>query len=240
MRIKNIFRKSEKEPSCSAVIVAAGSAQRMGSDKILGALGGLPILVHTLRPFQACDLVKEIVVVTRTEKLEQVAELCVRYGMDKVSKVIGGGATRTESALAGVSAVSEKADLIAIHDGARPLVTQSLILRAIKAAREQLAVVPALQSVDTLKRIDEAGLICGEVDRASTVRIQTPQVFEAALIKGALTYAVEQKLPLTDDGSAIERLGVKVHTVQGEEENLKLTTPYDLLVAEAILKSRGM
>ena len=238
MQISKLFRKTEKEPRCSAVIVAAGSAQRMGSDKILGALGGLPILVHTLRPFQDCDLVQEIVVVTRTEKLEHVAQLCARYGLDKVSKVIVGGAARMESALAGVSAVSEKADLIAIHDGARPLVTQALILRAIKAARERLAVVPALQSVDTLKCIDETGMICGEADRRYTVRIQTPQVFEASLIKGALTRAVEQQLPLTDDGSAIERLGVKVYTVPGEEENLKLTTPHDLRLAEAILKSR--
>ena len=239
MNIRNLFRKTEPAPSCSAVIVAAGSSQRMGSDKILGALGGLPVLVRTLKAFEYSEVVDEIVVVTRQDKLTHVADLCHKYGISKVSKVICGGATRVESALAGVSEVDKKAKLIAIHDGARPLVTEALIRRTVYAAHDQLAAVPVVKSVDTLKTVNEAGFLCGDIDRASTVRIQTPQVFKAELIKGALTHAVKEKLPLTDDGSAMEKMGVKVYTVQGEEENIKLTTPRDLVGAEAILRSRG-
>ena len=239
MNLKKLFGKKEEVPRCSVVIVAAGSSQRMGADKIMGALGGLPVLVRTIFPFQNCDLVKEIVVVTRRDKLEHVADLRQKYGLNKVSKIICGGTTRMESALAGVSETDPKCNLIAIHDGARPLVTEALIRRAIYAAQEHLAVVPVLKSVDTLKTVDENGVIVGSVDRESTVRIQTPQVFEADLIKGALTYAVKNALPLTDDGSAVERMGVQVHTVEGESENLKLTVPQDRVLAEAILLDGG-
>ena len=239
MGIKDLFRKKEEPVRCSAVIGAAGASQRMGSDKILGALGGLPVLVRTLAVFERTDVIDEIVVVTRAEKLAQVADLCKKYGITKVSKVVCGGANRTESALAGVSEVDRKATLIAIHDGARPLVTEGLIVRTVRVAQEKLAAVPVVKSVDTLKIVDESGTICGSVDRECTVRVQTPQVFEASLIKGALTNAVKEELPLTDDCSAIERMGVKVCTVAGEEDNIKLTTPRDLLTAEAILRDRG-
>ena len=135
MNLKSIFSKPERTPVCSAVIVAAGSSQRMGSDKIMADLGGIPVLVRTLRAFQRSDVVKEIIVVTRAEKIEEIADLCKNHGIDKVSKVICGGATRTESCLAGVSEVDSKAKLIAIHDGARPLVSQDLILRTVYAAQ---------------------------------------------------------------------------------------------------------
>jgi len=239
MNIRNLLRRKEAKPSCSAVIVAAGSSQRMGSDKILSSLGGLPVLVHTLAAFQRAALVDEIVVVTRMDKLSQVADLCKKYGIDKVSKIICGGASRTESALAGVSEVRSGARLIAIHDGARPLVTETLINRTVYAAVDHLAAVPVVRSTDTLKLVDEDGFICATVDREQAVRVQTPQVFDAALIKGALTRAVKEKLALTDDGSAMELLKVKTFTVAGEEDNIKLTTPRDMVVAEAILRSRG-
>ncbi len=239
MNLKNLFHKKEEKPSCSAVIVAAGSSQRMGRDKILGALGGLPVLVRTLLAFEQSEVVDEIVVVTQEEKLAQVADLCQKYGISKASKVICGGTTRTESALAGVSEVGRGAKLIAIHDGARPLVTEALIRRTVYAAHDRLAAVPAVKSTDTLKTVDDTGMINGSVAREYTVRIQTPQVFEASLIKGALTNAVKKGLSLTDDASAIEAMGVKVCTVEGDEDNLKLTTPRDLVFAEAILRSRG-
>lgn len=239
MNIRKLLRKKEVTPSCSAVIVAAGSSQRMGGDKIMASLGGLPVLVHTLMAFQRAALVDEIVVVTRMEKLTQVADLCKKYGIDKVSKIISGGATRTESALAGVSEVKSRAKLIAIHDGARPLVTETLINRTVYAADDHLAAVPVIKSSDTLKLVDEDGFICGTVDRGQAVRVQTPQVFDAALIKGALTRAVKEKLALTDDGSAMELLKVKTYTVPGEEDNIKLTTPRDMVAAEAILHDRG-
>ena len=232
-------RKKEETPHCSAVIVAAGSSQRMGSDKLLHNLGIMPVLARTLLVFQDCELVDEIVVVTRMEKLEEVAELCKKYRIEKASKVICGGATRMESALAGVSEVKKRAKLIAIHDGARPLVSVELIENTVRAAAKYKAAVPAIKSVDTLKLAEDGETITGSLDRELVLRVQTPQVFDADLIKGALTFAAEKKLPLTDDCSAVELMGVKARIVPGEEDNIKLTTPRDMLFAAAILKDRG-
>ena len=232
-------RKKEETPHCSAVIVAAGSSQRMGSDKLLHNLGIMPVLARTLLVFQDCELVDEIVVVTRMEKLEEVAELCKKYRIEKAKKVICGGATRMESALAGVSEGKKKAKLIAIHDGARPLVSVELIENTVRAAAKYKAAVPAIKSVDTLKLAEDGETVTGSLDRELVLRVQTPQVFDADLIKGALTFAAEKKLPLTDDCSAVELMGVKARIVPGEEDNIKLTTPRDMLFAAAILKDRG-
>ena len=158
-------RKKEETPHCSAVIVAAGSSQRMGSDKLLHNLGIMPVLARTLLVFQDCELVDEIVVVTRMEKLEEVAELCKKYRIEKASKVICGGATRMESALAGVSEVKKKAKLIAIHDGARPLVSVELIENTVRAAAKYKAAVPAIKSVDTLKLAEDGETVTGSLDR---------------------------------------------------------------------------
>lgn len=242
MKLFDWFRKKKKDDTprrCSAVVLAAGQSERMGSDKLTMMLGQLPVLARTLKVFQASPEVTEIVVVTRMDKLEETAELCKRFGIEKVTRVIAGGKTRTESALAGVSEVDASAKLIAIHDGARPLVTEDLILRTVAAASEHMAAAPALASTDTLKAVDEEGRIIGTVDREHTVRIQTPQVFQSDLIKGALTKAVEKELTLTDDCLAAEMMGVKVKTVLGDEQNLKITTPLDMILATEILKQRG-
>ena len=233
-------RKEGERAFCTAVIVAAGSSQRMGSDKIFAALGGWPVLVRSVRAFEASELVDEIIIVTREEKLQMVAELVKKYGLGKVSKVILGGKTRVESCLAGVSEADHRAELIAIHDGARPLVTQRIIRDTVRAAEEFYAAVPVVRSTDTLKLLDEKGIVAGTVDRETIYRVQTPQVFRADLIKGALTEAMKRGLPVTDDCSAMELMGVKTHTVEGDEDNIKLTTPRDMVVAEAILKDRGI
>lgn len=237
-RISRIFTGADKSPACAAVVLAAGSSVRMGNDKILAKLGEIPVLARTLRPFQECDLICEIVVVTSAEKLNDVTELCREYGIGKVSKVVTGGKTRAESALTGVSEISSDASLIAIHDGARPLVTEALIRRTVEAAAKKNAAVPAIRSTDTLKTAAEDGAIIGTVDRETTWRIQTPQVFKAELIKGALTKAMKQGLPLTDDSSAMEVLGIPTYLIEGDEENIKLTKPLDLLLATAILHDR--
>ncbi len=237
-KLKEQMAEAGGLPYCSAVVLAAGSSQRMGNDKILAKLCELPVLARTLRPFQDCDCIREIVVVTAAEKLEEVTELCREYNIGKVRKVVCGGKTRAESALVGVSEVSPNAALIAVHDGARPLVTEALIQRTVSAAAKQLAAVPAIRSTDTLKTAGEDGFLTGSVDRESTWRIQTPQVFRAELIKGALTKALKQGLPLTDDSSAMDLIGVKTALVEGDEENIKLTKPLDLLFAEAILRER--
>ena len=239
MKLKELFKKTEQRNTCSAVIVAAGNAQRMGADKVMLELGCMPVLARTLLAFQNCDAIDEIIVVTRMEKVEEVASLCKKYGVTKAGKVIRGGKTRMESALAGVSEVRSGAKLIAIHDGARPFVTDEVIRRTLDAAAAYMSAVPVIRSTDTLKAIDEDGLITGSVDRERTVRVQTPQVFNADLIKGALTKAVSDGLTLTDDCSTIEIMGIKTHTVDGDEDNIKLTTPRDLQLGELILKTRG-
>ena len=239
MKLSSLFQKKEKTPVCSAVIVAAGSSQRMGADKIMMKLGAMPVLARTVLAFENNPMVDEIIIVTKTEKLEEIAKLCHDNGLHKVKHVVSGGATRMESALAGVSAARHGAELIAIHDGARPLVSQEVISRTILAAHRHYSAVPVIPSTDTLKSVDADGVITGTVDRASTVRVQTPQVFNADLIKGALTKAVEQGLTLTDDCSAMDMMGVKTVTVEGDPDNIKITTPNDLVTARAIVDSRG-
>ena len=143
-----------------------------------------------------------------------------------------------ESSLIGVSAVKSSAKLIAIHDAARPLVSDAVIKRTVCAAAEYMAAVPVIPSTDTLKVVNDADRIVGTIDRSTAFRVQTPQVFEAVLIKGALSNAAKKGLALTDDSAAMDMTGFKTYTVAGEEDNIKITTPRDLVIAEAILKSR--
>lgn len=239
MDIMQLFRRKDNPAHCSVVVVAAGSSERMGKDKLIIELCGIPVLARTLTAFQQCPVVDDIVVVTRNDRIEEIAELCRSYGISKASQVVSGGATRMESALAGVSAVKCSAKLIAIHDGARPLITTELIENTVNAASEHMAAVPAIKSTDTLKLIDENGFITATIDRSNTVRVQTPQIFDADLIKGALTKAVTDNLAITDDCSAIEMMGVKIKMVEGDVNNIKLTTPEDIRIAETILADRG-
>lgn len=239
MKLSSLLKKKETPPVCSAVIVAAGSSQRMGSDKLMKKLGAMPVLARTILAFENSPYIDEIILVTRRDRLEEIADLCHNNGLHKVRQIVSGGNTRMESALAGVSATRKGAELIAIHDGARPLVSQDLIARCVLAARQYRAAAPALVSTDTLRAVDEQGFAAATVDRESVRRMQTPQVFEADLIKGALSSAVEAGLTLTDDVSAMDRMGVKTFLVDGETGNLKITTPDDLTVAEALVRERG-
>ena len=240
MKIPKLFKKKEKIPVCSAVVLAAGSSERMNDDKIFMTLGSKSLLAHTLKALEDSRYVDEIVVVTRMEKVMEVADLCKNNNISKARKVIRGGATRMESALAGVSETRPGAKLIAIHDGARPFVTEDVISRTVYAAQKHMAAAPVIPSTDTLKAVDENGMITGTVDREHTVRIQTPQIFDADLIKGALTKAASIGLSITDDCAAIEMMGVKPYTVEGDVDNIKLTTPQDLILASAIIQKRGM
>ena len=227
-------------PLCSMIVAAAGTSTRMGGqDKLFARLGGSPVLMRTLCAIDRAELVNEIVVAAQESMMEEIAGLCVRSGLRKRVKVVKGGASRTESVLAAALECDPKAELIAIHDGARPLVSVELIENTVRAAAKYKAAVPAIKSVDTLKLAEDGETVTGSLDRELVLRVQTPQVFDADLIKGALTFAAEKKLPLTDDCSAVELMGVKARIVPGEEDNIKLTTPRDMLFAAAILKDRG-
>lgn len=237
--LKRLRKKREPQgPRCAAVVPAAGSSRRMeGQDKILLPMNDVPVLVHTLQALSASAYIQEIVVVTREDLIVPVGQLCRDCALDKVTKVLIGGATRVDSVLAGVEEVSDRAELIAVHDGARPLVTVEVIDEAIRKAAECGAAAPAVPVKDTIKRAVD-GVVAETPDRAQLFAIQTPQVFDGDLLLGALRKAVEDGAAITDDCSAVERIGMKVCLTEGSYENIKITTPADMLVAEAILHSR--
>lgn len=225
-------------PYCTAVVAAAGSSTRMqGEDKIMLPLQDEPVIVHTLRALEACPYIHEVIVVTREDLIVPIAKLCSDYFLSKVSKVIVGGETRAHSVRLGVLEASPKAKLIAIQDGARPLVTQEVLEEVMLTAAKCGAAAPAIPVKDTIKRAAN-GIVEETPDRSELFAVQTPQVFEADLIRAALHQAVEENIPVTDDCSAVERLGMKVTLTQGSEENIKITTPTDLIVAEALLIGR--
>lgn len=227
-------KKKQKDAPCSVVVVAAGSSSRMGIDKILAPLRGEPVIIHTLRAFEQCPSVREIVLVTREDLLVELAQLCRQYGLNKVSQVIRGGETRTDSVYLGVLEVDRAAELIAVQDGARPLISCAVIERTIAQAGKSGAAAPAIPVKDTVK-VARNGIVEHTPERDSLYAVQTPQVFEASLLKGALHKAREAGITGTDDCSMVERLGMKVVLVAGEERNIKLTTPMDLMLAECLL-----
>jgi 2-C-methyl-D-erythritol 4-phosphate cytidylyltransferase len=241
--LKRLLKRSDRSdpapaPYCAAVVVAAGRAARMeGVDKILAPLGGTPILLHALAPLQNSDQVDEIILVTREDLMVKIGALCTQRGFTKVRRVVKGGSTRTQSVLAGIGAVSPQTDLIAIHDGARPFLTPQVLEEVLTTGRQRGAAAPAIPVKDTIKTASE-GVVTGTPDRATLFAVQTPQVFEASLIRGALTKAQEEGADLTDDCSAVERLGFPVCLTKGSEENIKITTPRDLIHGEAILAER--
>ena len=236
--LRKLAKKKAPPPICSAVIVAAGSARRMeGIDKVLAPLGELPVLVHTIYSFQDCPRFDEIVVVTREDLLVEVSRICKDFQLDKVSKVVVGGRERTDSVLAGLREVRPDADLIAIHDGARPLAPQQVLEEVVERAAETGAAAPAIPVTDTVKRARER-LIEETVDRSELWTVQTPQVFEAGLIRAAVEKAAVDGESLTDECGAVERLGMKVSLTAGSKENIKITTPFDLILGEAILEAR--
>lgn len=240
MSLLSMFDKfKNKRAPCTAVIVAAGSSRRMGQDKLFLPLAGIPVLARTLTQFELCGDIDEIIVVTREEKLLEVADLCKEYGISKATKILAGGQERMESSAAGVLQANRNSGYIAIADGARPLVTPELISRTVRAARDYQAVAPAVPVKDTIKTAVD-GVVTGTPDRSGLFAVQTPQVFEAALIKSALTKAVREGTPVTDDCSAVEAMNVAVHLIEGSQENLKITTREDLALAEALLAARGV
>ena len=227
-------------PVCTAIVPAAGTSSRMGGEtKLFMDLGGVPVLVRTLQALDRAELVDEIVVATQSELLETVAELCAQAGLRKKVKVVRGGATRTESVLAAAMEANPKAQLLAVHDGARPLVLPDEFDQVIRFACNTHAAAPAVPVTDTVKVADETGLVTATPDRSTLHAVQTPQVFRAEILKAALQAAVSEGAAVTDDCAAVERLGKQVYLTQGNRENIKITTPIDIAIAEAILRQRG-
>lgn len=233
-----LFSKNKKKKTantCSVVLAAAGSSSRMnGADKLFCELGGVPVIERTLSALNSCEQVSEIVVVTREESLQKVAQLCDSCGFEKVSRVLVGGASRQESSYIGVMNCSSSSRLIAVHDAARPLVEHELISRVVSCAAKYGAAAPAIPVKDTIKT-REGELVTSTPRREALAAVQTPQVFDADIIKAALTRAVTGEMSFTDDCAAVEDMGMPVHLVEGSEKNIKLTTPWDIPIAELYL-----
>lgn len=231
--------REARRPRCAALVAAAGNSLRMGGvNKLLQPLEGVPVLVRTLAALQVAGSVDEIIIAAREEDILEISELCRTYGLSKCTKVVRGGESRVHSVLLAALEASPDTELLAVHDGARPLVTPELVDRVIAAAVRCGAAAPAVAVKDTVKSVREDGAVEETLERARLKAVQTPQVFEASLLKAALQSALEAEAPVTDDASAVERLGKVVFLVEGEEENLKITTPMDLILAEAVIKAR--
>ena len=232
-----LARKALKLRCTGAVIVAAGNASRMGGiDKVMAPLNGEPMIVRTVRTFQECDCISEIVIVTRPDLIVPIRDLC--HGFSKVKLVMAGGSSRQESVERGLGGLSDKVELAAIHDGARPLITWQVIDRAVRAANSYGAAAPAIPVKDTIKVV-AGGIVKETPDRSRLQAVQTPQVFDLDLLKGALKKAKDDKAEVTDDCSAVERIGMSVKIVEGDERNIKVTTPLDLKIAELFLEEKS-
>ena len=220
---------------CGAVIVAAGNASRMGGiDKVMAPLEGEPMILRTVRTFQTCDAIKEIVIVTREDLIIPIMGLCKDF--DKVKAVVKGGSSRQESVELGLGALSNKVKLVAVQDGARPLITHAVIDRTVRAAHTYSAAAPAIPVKDTIKVVT-GGVVSSTPDRKTLQAVQTPQVFDLDLLKAALKKAKEDGAEVTDDCSAVERLGMSIKIVEGDEKNIKVTTPMDLAIAKLLLEA---
>lgn len=237
MSFSNLFSKliGKKPGYCTAILVAAGSSSRMGGqDKLLTSLNGMTVLERSALALDENELINEIIVVTREELIEQVGLLLNARGIKKLTKIVPGGETRTESVEAGLNVVSGKTILVAIHDAARPLVSQRIITETIRKASQTRAAAPAIALKDTIKEVNQ-NVVISTPDRKKLLAVQTPQVFDFDILRGAIKKAKKDSIPLTDDCSAVEHLGMNVFLTNGSEENIKITTPFDLKIAKMIL-----
>lgn len=223
----------------SAIIAASGNSTRMGLNisKQLIEIGGKPCIEHTLKAFEDCDVIDEIVVVCRQVDIDSISKIADKFS--KVKAVVTGGDTRAQSVCNGVDACSENAQFFAIHDGARPLVTKEDITKVVNTAYKTFAATLGTPVTDTIKVVSD-DIIQSTPDRSRLRAVQTPQVFEQNLYRKAIDNCTQNNLSVTDDCSMVEAMGIEVTVVQGSGENIKLTTKTDLVFAEAILKSREL
>jgi len=218
-----------------AVIVAAGSGTRMaGADKLFTEIAGRPLLAHAIAAFQDSDAIDRIVLVLAEPNLERGRDLVKRYAFTKVAAVCPGGSRRQDSVRLGLAALGE-CDYVAVHDGARPLVTPELIERGLEAARQTGAAVPAAALADTVKEAGPDGIVLRTLDRSRLWAVQTPQVFRYDLLARAHR---EVNADVTDDAAMVEALGERVRLFEGSRANVKVTTAKDLRLMRGMLGSQ--
>ena len=223
-----------------AVILASGSGSRIntGIPKQFLELSGTPLIIHTLKPFEKNDNIHELIIVTLADYVDKTWEIVRRYRLAKVKKIIPGGKTRQESSKNGIDACGVGTMLVLIHDAVRPFIKNSFLNRLIKALDKYDAVVPVIRSADTIIETDREGFIVKIPSRSNLWRVQTPQAFRYHLIKLAHAKAFEDGIRnSTDDSSLVLRIGQPVHTIKGDEKNIKITFPMDFEIAGKLFES---
>lgn len=224
-----------------ALIAAAGQGKRMGAgkNKQYLELGGCPVLARTLEVFEHCPQIDQVIVVASAGEEEFCrGEVIERYGIKKVSAVITGGPERQDSIYNGLKSLPRDTEIVVIHDGARPLVTEAMIVASIEAAKKYGGAVIAVKSKDTIKSATKEDMVNVTLDRSLLWNVQTPQTFHYEIVMDAYKSAKEAVFKGTDDASLVEMAGKQVKLVHGSYENLKITTPEDLVIAEIILNKR--
>jgi len=222
----------------TAIIVAGGSSRRMGFDKLFAVIAGEPVIAHPIRAFERATAVSEIVIVVREERHDEIRKISRDSGFKKVRSIVPGGERRQDSVRAGLDRINHDAKYVAVHDAARPLITPEQIERAFAQCRVHGAAALAQPVNDTLKRADADLLVTGSVDRHQLYAMQTPQVFERKLLEDAYRAVYAENILVTDEVSAVERLGCKVALVLDDELNLKITYPRDLPLVDFIIRER--
>lgn len=224
----------------TAIIAAAGQGKRMGRgiNKVFIPLSHCPVLVHSVRKFSECQGIDNLVIVTASQETEKVKKVLERIEGLKPWRVAAGGTERQYSIANALAVVEPDADIILVHDGARPLIECETIEAVIDAARKYDAAVVAVPVKDTIKQVDESGFVTDTPDRKVLWSVQTPQAFSGQLLRTAYDLAAKEGFLGTDDAGLVERLGVKVKIVSGNYQNIKITTPEDMLVAAALLEQR--
>jgi 2-C-methyl-D-erythritol 4-phosphate cytidylyltransferase len=220
----------------SAIILAAGASERTGFDKLFAPLGDKPVVAHTIGAFERTSCVDEIILVGRKDSLEELRKILPLQ--TKVRHLVSGGALRQDSVQAGLRQVGARADYVAVHDAARPLITPENIKRVFEAAREHGAAALAEPISDTLKRVDLDLVVIESVDRDQLFATQTPQVFARELLVEAYDALAAEKISVTDEASAVQRLGRKVVLVAHQDFNFKITYPRDFVLAEFVFRHR--
>ena len=236
-----VLGKIEKTPEMhnnSVIIAAGGSGSRMNSDvpKQFIEIGGKPVLVRTAELFNNCGFIDEIIIVCRHSELQTVKALTKRYGLKKVKKIVSGGSTRQRSVYNGLMKVSPDAEYIAIHDAARCLITEEAVRSVFKAAYRYGAATASSSVKDTIKVSNGKGFVEYTPERSTLRAVQTPQIFKKELIIAAHELARREEYEATDDNALVEKTGVRVRLVDCGHTNIKLTTPEDIAVAEALLE----
>ena len=222
----------------SAIIVAGGKGERMGPDvdKAFLSLGAKPVLVYSLLAFEKCPDVDEVILVVRKERVEAARCAVQMFGCKKVIKIVAGGNQRQQSVANGLDEISEEAEVVAVHDGARPCVTLDLISETIKSARQYGSGVAAVKITDTVKEVEKGMIISQTIDRTKLWRVQTPQAFKVALLRKAFEMVRKKKVKITDEAAAVELICDNVRLVQSSSSNIKITSPDDLVLAAALMR----